>query len=237
MDKVKRLKISLGRSSRDKQYQIYNLLRRNKILLRNLKKDKKLKIDTWLDRLKISLEDLDRNEWWEFYNWLHWKVYSEEPRNKDAELKDRRRAWKKEQRIRNKALKEVKPWQAEFLEELWSDYVQRLLHKELARPEFMWWRIWEYPAFAIAGQPNEIWFNPKEIKNDEQFLYYFYHEVAHLKVGPGVKSHYHGGKFKSALVAVLDAMAGDLRKAAKWESYPDVKSYLREEAKRREKAK
>lgn len=229
MDKVTRLKISLGRSSRGKQWEIYNLLRIHKILLRDLKKDEQLKIDTWLHRLEISLEDLDRDEWWEFYNWLHWKVYREEPRNKDAELKYRRQAWKKEQRERNKARREVKPWQAEFLEKLWRVYVPRLIV-----PFFMEWSMLVHKAFCVTGF-NEIWFNPKDIENEEQFLYHFYHEVAHLKVGPGEKPNEHGEKFMSEQLKILDDMRADLRKAAKWEQYRHTKKFLREKVKNREK--
>ena len=189
------------------------------------------KLESKIDEKIINL--LDKLNWQEqqdICDWLHLKNYWE-PRPKDGE--DIHRVWNELRREIDEAKREVKVWQADFLNVLWRVYVPILKKAKFPVPKFMGWLISEFNAYA-RPYFGEIWFNPTRIYSKEQFLYHFCHEIAHLRVGEEKDAYSHSDKFKEVYRDIIDAMGGDLKKAAKWEEVqPDVKSYLLEEEKRR----
>lgn len=179
------------------------------------------------------LDKLNWQEQQDICDWLHLKLHYE-PRPEDGE--DIHRVWNELIREIVEAEKKVEVWQAEFLKVLWRVYVPMLKNANFPVPNSMRWRILErynYNAYTDYGVAMEIYFDPTRINNDEQFLYHFLHEIAHLRAGKE-KDRPHGDKFKNYYIDAIDTVGGDLKKAAKWEEgQPDVKSYLLEEAERR----
>ena len=185
------------------------------------------------EKIKNKLDELNWQEQQDICDWLHLKNHWE-PCPGDGE--EKRRRWNELKRETDEAEREVKVWQAEFLKVLWRYYVPMLKNANFPVPVSMKWRIlkrYKKNAWVI---PNDlqIWFDPTMINNKEQFFYHFLHEMAHLKAGIKAGKE-HSDKFKEVYRYIIDAMGGDLKKAAKWEEgQPNVKSYLLKEAKHRD---